>query len=464
MSYSQEPSILIVDDEQHLLDSLSLTLRTRGHQNVLTSRKGSKALSLIQKHFCPVVLLDLFMPDTPGEEILARICAEHPHTAVIIITGINEVETAVRCIRAGALDYLVKPVEPDNLLAAVDRALKHSALLLENRRLRHKLLHQELQKPEAFEHILTRSREIQAVFNYMEAVAPARDPLLITGETGTGKDLLARSLHMASERKGELVRVNTAGLDEHMFSDVLFGHVRGAFTDARQARAGLVEQARGGTLFLDEIGDLPSASQVKLLHLIQDREYLPLGADKPRRADVRIVAATNRDLQARVLDGVFRQDLFYRLSTYHVHLPPLRQRPRDIPLLAAHFLDEALQDLNQEQGELTPRVIKLLQEYDFPGNIRELRGIIYDGLARGGVAGIEEKLASLTGCSPDQVPGADTLPDREIIFPSLLPTLEETVQALIQEALKRSGGNQARAAGMLGISKQALNQRLKKTK
>ncbi|WP_291320104.1 sigma-54 dependent transcriptional regulator, partial [Desulfonatronospira sp.] len=327
MFREQEPSIIIVDDEQHLLDSLALTLRSKGYEHVFTCTQGSEVLSLLNEQRCQVVLLDLFLPDLSGEEVLSRICTEHPYASVIIITGNNEVETAVRCIQAGALDYLVKPVEQKRLVTSVDRALKHSAILLENRRLRSRLLHQEVQNPQAFEHILTRCPQMQSIFNYLEVIAPARDPVLITGETGTGKDLLARSLHLASRRNGRFLQVNTAGLDEQMFADTLFGHVRGAFTDARQSREGLVEQSRGGTLFLDEIGDLPHGSQVKLLHLIQNQEYFPLGADQPKKADVRIAAVTNRNLETRIQEGHFRKDLYYRLSTYHVHLPPLRERP-----------------------------------------------------------------------------------------------------------------------------------------
>ncbi len=463
MSREQEPSILIVDDEQHLLDSLALTLRSKGYEHVLTCTQGSEVMSLLDEDRSLVVLLDLFLPDLSGEEVLSRICTEHPYTSVIIITGINEIETAVRCIQAGALDYLVKPVDPERLVTSVDRALKHSAILLENHRLRTRLLHQRLQNPQAFEHILTRCPQMQAIFNYLEVIAPARDPVLITGETGTGKDLLARSLHLASQKKGRFLQVNTAGLDEHMFADTLFGHVRGAFTDARQARDGLVEQARGGTLFLDEIGDLPPGSQVKLLHLIQNQEYFPLGADRPKQSEVRIAAATNRDLEARIQEGYFRRDLYYRLSTYHVHLPALRERPEDIALLAEHFLEEAARELGLERTSLPQHLASWLQICDLPGNVRELRSLVFDGLARGGIHGLEEKLRSLTGREepPEESHGFYTN-SRDLGFPDPLPTLESASQDLIQEALRRTDGNKARAARMLGVSKQALHQRLRR--
>ena len=444
------------------MDSLALTLRSKGYEHVLTCTQGSEVLPLLEKHRSLVVILDLFLQDLPGEEILSRICIEHPYTSVIIITGINEVDTAVRCIQGGALDYLVKPVEPERLITSVDLALKHSAILLENRRLRTKLLYQRLQKPQAFEHILTRCSQLQAIFNYLEVIAPARDPVLITGETGTGKDLLARALHLASQRKGRFLQVNTAGLDEHMFADNLFGHVRGAFTDAKQAREGLVEQARGGTLFLDEIGDLPLSSQVKLLHLIQNQEYFPLGADRHKKADVRIAAATNRDLESRVQEGYFRKDLYYRLSTYYVHLPPLRERPEDTALLAERFLEEAASELGLERPSLPKHLVAWLQSCDLPGNVRELRSMVFDGLARGGIQGMEEKLRSLTGREEPPEESSGFYDDsREPGFPETLPTLESAIQSLIQEALRRTGGNKAQAARMLGISKQALHQRIR---
>ncbi len=459
-------NILIIDDEQHLLDSLSLTLEAAGFTSVQTCNDSRQALQLLYERSYGAILLDLFMPHFSGETILGEICAEYPLSPVIIVSGTNELETAVRCIKNGAFDYLVKPVEAERLTTTVRRALKHGALLRENQNLRRKIFSHQLQNPQAFAGIITRSKAMHNIFNYIEVIAPASDPVLITGETGTGKELIARCLHLASGRNGQFVEVNVAGLDDNMFTDTLFGHVPGAFTDARQSRPGLVEQAGEGTLFLDEIGDLAPASQIKLLKLIQAGEYYPLGSDKLNRSSARIVAATNQDLKARQKQGSFRKDLFYRLSTYHVHLPPLSNRREDIMALAEHFLREASAEFKITTPKLSQKLSCLLQAYNYPGNIRELRAMIFDGLARGGSSGLEKKLSSLVrSCEhPPRVRNNNyKLGTKDMLFPHPLPTLEDISQKLISEALDRAGGNRTLAAKMLGVSRQTLHRRLKET-
>jgi DNA-binding NtrC family response regulator len=364
--------IYIVDDEKKLLESLFITLRTAGFDDVSTFSNGQDVLRLLPDLECALVLLDLYMPGVSGEQLLERIKAECPHVTVVVVTGVDETETAVRCMQAGAFDYLVKPVDPDRLIPTVRRALSHAVLVRQNYSLRQKLLSGQLDHPAFFAEIITANQQMQSIFRYLEVIAPASDPVLITGETGTGKDLTAKALHRASGRSGPCVCLNAAGLDDNMFADTLFGHVRGAFTDAASARTGLVEQARSGTLFLDEIGDLSLASQVKLLKLIQDREYYPLGADRPCRSKARIVLATNQDLEARQRQGLFRKDLFFRMNTYHVHLPPLRERPEDIALLAEHYLGKACAELNRQAEQIGTRLVAMLQAYAFPGNVREL--------------------------------------------------------------------------------------------
>jgi DNA-binding NtrC family response regulator len=463
---SDNKGILVIDDEQHLLDSLSLTLESAGFEHVRTCSDSREALVLLSRQEYGAILLDIFMPHLSGETILGEICAEYPHTPVIMVSGINELETAVRCIKNGAFDYLVKPVEAERLITTVRRGLKHGALLRENESLRRKIFSHKLQHPEAFTGIITRCESMNNIFNYIEVIAPALDPVLITGETGTGKELIARSLHLASGRSGKFVEVNVAGLDDYVFADTLFGHVPGAFTDARQARSGLVGQADEGTLFLDEIGDLAPASQVKLLKLIQAGEYYPLGSDKLNRSSARIVAATNQDLKAKQKQGSFRKDLFYRLGTYHVHLPPLRNRREDIPALAEHFLAEASKELNITLPKLSSKLSCLLQNYKYPGNIRELRAMLFDGLARGGAGGLEKKLSAQAGAcdyppsgnhkSPQVSPGG-------MFFPHPLPSLEEVSRKLIDEAMDRARGNRTLAAKMLGVSRQTLHRRLKET-
>ena len=265
---------------------------------------------------------------------------EHPELPVIVLTGANDVETAVRCMKDGAFDYLLKPVDEARLESAVRRAIEIGAMRRENSTLKRYLLTDALEHPEAFAAIVTAAKSMRAIFQYAEAVAPTPLPILVTGETGVGKELIARAIHAPERPPGPFLPVNVAGLDDALFSDALFGHKRGGFTGADRDRPGLVEQAAGGTLFLDEIGDLSPASQVKLLRLLQEGTYYPIGSDVMKRADIRVLVATNRDLRALQASGGFRKDLYYRLQAHHLHLPPLRERREDLPLLVAHFLAE----------------------------------------------------------------------------------------------------------------------------
>lgn len=456
----QHHPIFIVDDEPRLLDGLTMTLASAGIDNVAALTSGEEVLALLPDPGCALLLLDLFMPSgVSGETVLERFRAECPNIPVVVITGVDETETAVRCMRAGAFDYLVKPVEPELLIATVRRAVNHFTLVRQNAGLREKLLHGSLDHPEAFAHVLTVNQRMQSIFKYLEVVAPASDPVLITGETGTGKELLAAALHQVSGRQGPFLSLNAAGLDDNMFADTLFGHVKGAFTDAGAARQGLVDQAAHGTLLLDEIGDLSPASQVKLLKLIQDREFYPLGADRPCRCRARIVAATNRDLEAAWRAGAFRKDLFFRINTYHVHLPPLRERREDVPLLARHFLEQACREIKSEPEPIDSRLETILRSYAYPGNVRELRALIFNAVAHGGLKSLERGLRE-NGNLP-LLPAADPPASDGIRFPDPLPSLETAVRELVREALRRAGGNQAAAARMLGITRQAMHQRIR---
>jgi DNA-binding NtrC family response regulator len=308
-----------------------------------------------------------------------------------------------------------------------------------------------------------------AIFRYIEAIAPSPQPVLITGETGTGKELIAQALHRLSARAGEFVAVNVAGLDDTMFSDTLFGHTRGAFTGAERARDGLITSTAEGTLFLDEIGDLAVASQVKLLRLLQDGTFYPLGADRPRRSRARIICATNCDVAQSVSAGTFRKDLYYRLRTHHLPLPPLRARTGDLPLLVQHFVDKAAQVLGKTAPTVPLALYQLLNTYHFPGNVRELEGLLFDAVARHqgtilSLHSIKEAIGS-TPSGLETAPPAELSPALTTCFPERLPTLKEAEaalsEALITEALRRAGGNQGVAAGLLGISRQALNKRLR---
>jgi DNA-binding NtrC family response regulator len=451
--------IYIIDDEKDLLDSLRMTLNAAGFEKVECFSDGRQVLKMLPVLDCSLLLLDLNMPGgISGENILEQFRAECPDIPVVIITGVDDTAIAVRCMKTGAFDYLVKPLETDILVTTVKRAFNHSMLLRQNINLRRKLIFGQLDRPEAFEHIITANQQIQSIFRYLEVIGPASDPVLITGETGTGKSLIAESLHKVSARDGAFVNVNIAGLDDNMLADTLFGHRKGAFTGADTSRKGMVELAANGTLFLDEIGDLSLVSQVKLLQLIQDGEYQALGEEIPRRSKARIVLATNQDMKAIQQKGRFRKDLYFRISTYHVNMPPLRERPEDILLLASHYLDKACEELNLNIEKISPRLADLLLAYDYPGNVRELRAMMYDAIAHGGLDTLQRKLAGRIKNIP-KYPGYSH--PQEIQYPDPLPTLEDTAQSLIKEALKRSKGNQAAAARMLGISRQALHQRVK---
>jgi two-component system, NtrC family, nitrogen regulation response regulator GlnG len=312
------------------------------------------------------------MPHIAGHALLEQVAGDYPDIPVILMTATNDLEIAVQCMQIGASDYLVKPVEESRLVSSVKRALEIRTLRAEVLSLKERLLTETPHQREAFAEIITQSKAMFAIFRYLEAIAPSPQPVLITGETGTGKELVARALHRLSARRGELVALNVAGLDDTMFSDTLFGHTRGAFTGADQARDGLITSTAEGTLFLDEIGDLSVASQVKLLRLLQDGTFYPLGADRPRQSRARIVCATNAEVAARVSAGTFRKDLYHRLRTHHLDLPPLRARMGDLPLLVHHFVDRAARVLGKAVPTEPPALYQLLNTYSFPGNVREL--------------------------------------------------------------------------------------------
>jgi DNA-binding NtrC family response regulator len=459
--------ILLVDDEAAWLRSLSILLeRTLGINNVIAVQDGREALTVLDSLRVSLVLLDVTMPHLTGEQMLARIMERFPELPVIIHTGRNEVDIAVRCMKLGAFDYFVKTAEQERLLGGIRRALAISALKEENLRLKQGLIHQALRTPEAFADTVTASAEMQAIFRYIEAIAGSREPVLITGESGVGKELIARAVHRLTAPGGPWQAVNMAGLDDNVFSDTLFGHVKGAFTGADLPRSGLIEQACGGVLFLDEIGDLSPASQVKLLRLLQDGEYFPLGSDRPKKMDVRVVAATNQQLEAKVAGGAFRKDLYYRLKAHHVEIPPLRERRDDLPLLLDHFLEEAAARLGKSKPSLPPALFALLGTYHFPGNIRELRAMIYDAVSQhhSGVLALRRFDQSIGAPrSSSAATQSSTAPGDELLaFAHRLPTLKQADDLLVREAMRRSGGNQTQAAKLLGISRPALSKRLQK--
>ena len=459
-----EFKILLVDDERPWLRSLSITLEgSGGYNNQLLCSDSRQVLEILGREDVGLVLLDLTMPYTSGEVLLEKIVADYPQVTVLVVSGMNQVETAVKCLKLGAFDYLVKSVDEEQLLDCVHRAVRVVELERENQALSRGLLQKRLRHPEVFSAILTQDSGMQAIFQYVESVAATRRPILISGESGVGKELIAGAIHKISGRSGSLIAVNVAGLDDNVFSDTLFGHVRGAFTGADTPRAGMIEKAAGGTLFLDEIGDLSPASQVKLLRLLQSGEYYPLGSDQSQQMKARVVVATHQDLVARQNDGRFRKDLYYRLRTHHVEIIPLRKRRGDIALLLSYFLELAAQELEVAVPLVPDGLLGLLGSYDFPGNVRELKMIIYDALSvqRGNMLSMAVFKQAIGVKVEVKAELDEVMAARLFGVLEQLPTLSEVGALLVTEAMQRSQGNQSVAARLLGISQPALSKRLK---
>lgn len=458
--------IVLVDDEEMILNAFRLTLKSGGLDEVVTLTDSRRLLPLLEQRPAAAIVIDLNMPHLSGMELLPRLIADYPQIPVIVVTANDDVATVVHCMKNGAFDYLAKPVGGSRLLASVRKALEMRSLSTELSSLKRRLLEDQLNHPDAFAAIVTGSKKMRAIFQYVEVVAGTRQPIMITGETGVGKELVAQAIHALSGRPGKFVAVNVAGLDDAMFSDALFGHKKGAFTGADQAREGLIASAAQGTLFLDEIGDLGEASQIKLLRLLQEHEYYPVGADLVRKSDARIVLATNHDLAELIAAGRFRKDLYYRLFAHRIHIPPLRERPEDIPLLLDHFLGMAAASLERRKPTAPPELAVLLSLYPWPGNVRELESLVFDAVARhgGGVLSMESFKAVLGETRPGTgSPVAER--DGEEPLTALFghfPTIAEVEDYMVGQALKMARGNQGLAASLLGIGRQTLNKRLNK--
>jgi DNA-binding NtrC family response regulator len=477
ITYPARP-VLIVDDEQAALSGIELVLESNGILNTISCQDSRLVMDILDKTKCSVVLLDLSMPGLSGEDLLPMIKARYTDLPVTIITGHNELETAISCMQEGAFDYMVKPVHKSRLTSSVRRAIEMNELKSEYAAFKDRVLTNKLDHPEVFEKIVTNNYKMHSMFQYMETIAVTPRPVFITGETGVGKELVAQAIHQTSGRAGPFVPVNVAGLDDNVFSDTLFGHLRGAFTGADRARQGLVQKAAGGTLFLDEIGDLEMSSQVKLLRLLQENEYYPLGADVAKMSDARIIVATNRTIADLSAAGDFRQDLYFRLRTHHVRIPPLRERMDDLEILMEHFLGMAAVSLEKKTPTCTREVLDLLANYSFPGNIRELEGMAFEAVSRhrsgvlspeafqehleeSEVSGMHHSLVSRSD-SNDTISSTLVEAQEPVAFGETLPTLNEVQELLILEALERSSGNQTAAAQLLGISRSGLSKAIKR--
>ncbi|WP_183353271.1 sigma-54-dependent transcriptional regulator [Geomonas silvestris] len=456
--------VLLVDDEPPWLRSLSMSLEGPGGITNITQLSDSRqVLALLEQQDFGLVLLDLTMPFLSGEELLSKLAEEHPDLSVLVMSGLNQVETAVRCMRLGAFDYLVKTDDEDRIIDAVRRAIRMQELQRENKEMRRRFLNDRLECPQAFAQIVTQNKAMRSIFQYIEAVAKSTQPILITGESGVGKELVARAVHNLSRSDGPLVPVNVAGLDDSVFADTLFGHRKGAFTGADETRSGMVEQAAEGTLFLDEIGDLSLSCQVKLLRLLQEGEFYPLGSDLPKQMKARIVVATHQDLAQKRAAGSFRKDLYYRLRAHHVHIPPLRERKDDIPLLLDHFLEEAARLFDKKVPSYPKELVTLLSTYSFPGNLREMRSMVFDAMSvhNSRMLSMNTFLSAMEEQGERPAPSAAGSGENVFYGCDELPTLGEAVEQLVNEAMRRSEHNQSIASRLLGISQPALSKRLK---
>jgi two-component system NtrC family response regulator len=455
MSSPLRGSILLADDEEGILKALGRALREDGHQ-VTATASAAEATRLLADRSFDVLVVDHRMPGRTGLEIIRDLAAAVPEAErpqVIMMTAHATVENAIEAMKLGAYDYLQKPFEVDELLVAVRRALEHQSLSRQHRYLLS-------EREEDFGHygIVGRSRAMQDVLRQLELVARSKSTVLITGETGTGKELAARAIHARSaQRDMPLIKVNCAAIPEALLESELFGHVKGAFTGATANRRGRFALADGGSIFLDEIGTLARPVQAKILRVLQEREFEPVGSERTESVDVRVIAATNRDLRAMVADGRFQEDLFYRLSVIPIELPPLRDRPEDIPLLVEHFLAKHAQRVGRRIEGIEPAALERLSAYRWPGNVRELENAIERAVVL--AAGPVIAAASISMVEPPPGAGPGVLPSVR-----LHENVEWAEQESVRRALRQAGGVKKDAAELLGISQRALSYYLGKYK
>jgi DNA-binding NtrC family response regulator len=445
-------NILVVEDGQSQREMLRDFLVREGH-SVAEAENGDTAIQSVLKGHFDMILLDYKMPGMDGMQVLKEVKKINPEIDVIIITAYGTIETAVDAMKAGAIDYITKPVEFDELLVHVDRVSERRTLIREN-----EILRQELsEKGVTMDKIIYQSHKMDVLINMASRIAVSRATVLIKGESGTGKELLARLIHNLSPRSARLITVvNCSALPESLLESELFGHEKGAFTGATARRIGRFEEADGGTLFLDEIGDISASVQVKLLRFLQEREFQRVGGNQTIHSDVRIISATNRDLESKVKEGTFREDLFYRLNVVVMDMPPLRERKEDVPPLIAHFLKRFAADNGKNVTGITSEARDLLLKYDYPGNVRELENIIERAVV----------------ISRNSVITVDDLPfDEDRMHPEdagkkgeglLRGSIEEMERKLILEAMEKSGDHQTKAAEILGVSERMLRYKLKK--
>ncbi|MBF0513123.1 MAG: sigma-54-dependent Fis family transcriptional regulator [Desulfovibrionaceae bacterium] len=450
------PSLLVVDDDPGHLAMLTTLIRGWGYATE-GAHSGEAAVETALRRPFDLILMDVRMAGISGIEALRAVKASNPAIPILIMTAYSTVESAVEALKAGAYDYLTKPLDFDVLRLSLARALEHAGLRKENEALR-----RELGQAEGVG-LIGASRAMRRVLDMVAMIAPSEATVLISGETGSGKELVARAIHKASARaSGPLVAVNCAALAESLLESELFGHEKGAFTGAERRREGRFKQADGGTVFLDEIGEVSAAMQLRLLRVLQEREVVRVGGNETLPVDVRVLAATNRDLRALVADGRFRQDLYYRLNVVALHLPPLRERAGDIPLLAAHFLQKyGAKNKKNVQG-FTPAAMDCLLRHPWPGNVRELENAVERAvvLSTGAIAGERELPPELLAGVAVTAPAAQNPVGAAAALPVML--LEDAEKIAVLAAMREAEGNKSQAARMLGVTRKTLHAKLRK--
>lgn len=445
-------NILILDDETAQRDILTGYLKKKGYK-IFSASSGKEGIDITQNNLVDIILSDFKMPDLNGIEVLEQVKKINPEISFVIVTAYGTVENAVKAMRLGAFDYISKPVDLDELDLMIERIIEHKSLKSENQ-----LLKTQLQEKYKISSIVSQSQKMEEVINVAARVADSKATVLITGENGTGKEVLAKAIHFMSSRKEKpFVAVNVPALTETLLESELFGHEKGAFTGADKMRKGRFEVAHGGTLFLDEVGDIPQSIQVKLLRVLQEHQFERVGGSEKIEVDVRIIAATNKDLEQKIKDGTFREDLYYRLNVVSIKIPPLRDRREDILPMIETFIDKYSQENNKEKLEVSKEAIDVLMKYNYPGNVRELENIIERAVVL-----TREKVITLNDL-PISIKG---FKEEKTLAPIGEGTLTEQVEALekqlIYDALQESGGNQTKAGKLLGLTERNLRYKLKK--
>jgi len=460
-----EKPILVVDDEPPDLRSYQANLAVAGINNIILCQDERKVAGILKNSAVGIVLLDLGLPYIPGKEILKELVRDYPEIPVIVITGLIDSKLAAECLEIGCWDYLNKSVESERLITTVKRTIAFANLKNENISLTETVLSPELIKPDIFDNIYTKNRDMHNIFQYIEAIVKTKEPILITGETGVGKELIAKAIHAASGNKGEYVDVDVSALSKSVFEDELCGHVKGAYTGANSDKAGFIKIAENGTLVLNEIGELAPEHQLVLLRLLQEREYSPVGVEQYFKTNARIIAITNKDLRQAVENGTFRKDLFYRLSTHHIHVPPLKDRKEDIPLLVEKFVEAAALANDKKVPSIDENLLEYLCSYDYPGNIRELENIVKDAVStmKGNNLGITalERYKSLFEEFKAEAAKSSNFILKLNIPPDSLPSQQDILDVYMVEVFKLTQNNQSQTAAILGISRPTLARRLR---